>query len=558
MRIKVLLSSLLMVLNSTSIALAKDIVQTTNKLDQSSPEITPENPLKITQTFDYELEDDLIKEQGQVTSVTQLSDVQPTDWAFQALQSLVERYACIAGYPDSTYRGDRAMTRYEFAAGLNACLDRITELIASSTAELVTREDLATIQRLQEEFAVEMATLRGRVDVLEARVVELEANQFSTTSIMGGEVIFGLAAVGGGDPPGDGDDRQAIFAYLARLGIVSSFTGKDRLAIGLVSGNFENRAFAGTADNPGLETDMALFSFQTDTDDVFKLDLLEYRTAAFNDRVVLTFRPQGFSLSSVLTANSPFFDTGRGAISRFGEANPLFKIGSLDAGVGFDWLALDRLRVQFAYGTRNSSCPSKSQGCDIRNQGGGFTASDHSAAGVQFLIKPTSNILTGLAYINAYSVDGRLDTLTGSFNADASGFIDEPTQTNAISATFQWRINRKISLAAWGGYAFTDSEVSDAYANTYTYTVAVGLSDPFNREGDLLGLIFGQPLKLSDGKGLRDGEDEDTSLHFEAFYRFKVTDNIAITPGFFVVTNPEHNDDNDTIFLGVLRSTFRF
>jgi uncharacterized protein involved in exopolysaccharide biosynthesis len=36
----------------------------------------------------------------QVTSVTQLSDVRPTDWAFQALQSLVERYGCIAGYPD--------------------------------------------------------------------------------------------------------------------------------------------------------------------------------------------------------------------------------------------------------------------------------------------------------------------------------------------------------------------------------------------------------------------------------------------------------------------------
>ncbi|MBD1842973.1 hypothetical protein H6F89_06020, partial [Cyanobacteria bacterium FACHB-63] len=37
---------------------------------------------------------------GQVTSVSQLSDVRPTDWAFQALQSLVERYGCIAGYPD--------------------------------------------------------------------------------------------------------------------------------------------------------------------------------------------------------------------------------------------------------------------------------------------------------------------------------------------------------------------------------------------------------------------------------------------------------------------------
>lgn len=34
----------------------------------------------------------------QVTSVSQLSDVKATDWAFQALQSLVERYGCIAGY----------------------------------------------------------------------------------------------------------------------------------------------------------------------------------------------------------------------------------------------------------------------------------------------------------------------------------------------------------------------------------------------------------------------------------------------------------------------------
>ncbi|MFM6192449.1 iron uptake porin, partial [Planktothrix sp.] len=99
----------------------------------------------------------------QVTSVSQLSDVQPTDWAFQALQSLVERYGCIAGYPDGTYKGNRAMTRYEFAAGLNACLERVNELIAASVANLVTREDLAVLQRLQEEFAAELATLRGRV-----------------------------------------------------------------------------------------------------------------------------------------------------------------------------------------------------------------------------------------------------------------------------------------------------------------------------------------------------------------------------------------------------------
>jgi hypothetical protein len=105
---------------------------------------------------------------AQITSVSQLSDVQPTDWAFQALQSLVERYGCIAGYPDGTFRGNRALTRYEFAAGLNACLDRVNELIATATTQGVTREDLVTLQRLQEEFATELVTLRGRVDTLEA------------------------------------------------------------------------------------------------------------------------------------------------------------------------------------------------------------------------------------------------------------------------------------------------------------------------------------------------------------------------------------------------------
>ncbi|MFN6382753.1 MAG: iron uptake porin, partial [Pseudanabaena sp.] len=101
-----------------------------------------------------------------VTSVSQLSDVRPTDWAFTALQSLVERYGCIAGYPDSTFRGRQATSRYEFAAGLNACLDKINEIISAGLADKVSKEDLATLQKLQEEFAAELATLRGRVDAL--------------------------------------------------------------------------------------------------------------------------------------------------------------------------------------------------------------------------------------------------------------------------------------------------------------------------------------------------------------------------------------------------------
>ena len=65
--------------------------------------------------------------EGQVTSVSQLKDVQPTDWAFEALRSLVERYGVIAGYPDGTFRGNRAMTRYEFAVALKRKFPRVAE-----------------------------------------------------------------------------------------------------------------------------------------------------------------------------------------------------------------------------------------------------------------------------------------------------------------------------------------------------------------------------------------------------------------------------------------------
>ena len=121
----------------------------------------PDHPLGSNRLLEWQSD---ITPMDQVTSVFQLSDVQSSDWAFQALQSLVERYGCIAGYPNSTFRGKQTLTRDEFAAGVNTCLDRINKLIASATSDLLRREDLTTIQRLQQEFVNELSVLRGRVD----------------------------------------------------------------------------------------------------------------------------------------------------------------------------------------------------------------------------------------------------------------------------------------------------------------------------------------------------------------------------------------------------------
>merc|ERR1711939_815910 len=136
--------------------------------------------LNINGVSDYAA-DALSNSQEQVTSITQFSDVYPTDWAYQALSNLIERYGCVAGYPNGTFRGNRAMTRYEAAALLNACLDRITEI----TDEL---------RRLIKEFERELAIIRGRVDGLEARVGELEATQFSTTTKLNGTTHWVVGA----------------------------------------------------------------------------------------------------------------------------------------------------------------------------------------------------------------------------------------------------------------------------------------------------------------------------------------------------------------------------
>ena len=137
------------------------------------------NVNRYTQQQDTDRMRALEAQMGQVTSVSQFSDVYPTDWAYQALANLVETYGCVAGYPDGTFKGNIALTRYEAAALLNACLDRVTEI----TEEL---------KRLMKEFEKELVVLKARVDGLEAQTAELAATQFSTTTKLSGVAFFWL------------------------------------------------------------------------------------------------------------------------------------------------------------------------------------------------------------------------------------------------------------------------------------------------------------------------------------------------------------------------------
>lgn len=481
---------------------------------------------------------------SQRVNVKDLRDVQPTDWAFEALRSLVENYGCIVGYPDRTFRGNRAISRYEFAAGLNACMEQMERLISESNT--VIQADIEALSKLAKEFETELAALGARVDNLEGRIAFLEDNQFSTTVIMGGETIFALSAAGGGDPPGTGNAEPTL-NYLSRIQLASSFFGTDRLRMEISSGNFDGFGFA----SPDvLNTNTALLSFQESTRSDVYLSMLEYRFALGN-RLVFTVRPVGFSLSSVLTANAPYFDAGRGAISRFGQLNPIFRLGNTDAGIGMDWLITNRLRLQLAYGSNNSSNPDD----------GFFLGEGAHVTGLQLLSSPTDTMLTGITAIYGYSPDGRLNTFTGSAVADASGFINQPANIYAFGGSWQWRIAPWLNFSTWGGITGTYASQTDAFAVNTNYMFSLGFPDLF-KEGNLLAVMFGEPPKITNmgnfnaSSGLQD--ENATSFHIEVFYRHLVNDNISITPGFFVVTNPGNIEQNNTIWVGSIRTTFRF
>ena len=173
---------------------------------------------------------------AQLTNVRELKDVSPNDWAYEALRSLVDRYGCVSGYPNGTYGGDRVLTRYEFAAGLNSCLNQIERLIAETDS--VSVEDISTIERLSEDFAIELENINSRVDNLENTTAELEDNQFSTTSKLFGEVITALAGVAtGNNPDGEEIPRTVTFSNRVRLDFAASFTGQDQLWVDLEASN---------------------------------------------------------------------------------------------------------------------------------------------------------------------------------------------------------------------------------------------------------------------------------------------------------------------------------
>ena len=542
-------------------------IQEYNPLNQPTLKSQPlTNTNQESITFVKQTSDGILKQIGQynqlyqsseryaplerVNSVNELSDVLPTDWAYSALEGLAERYGCLLASPEPTFSGNRAISRYEFAANLNECLQVIQNLIEEYDETYIAQEDLAKSQRLQEDFAIEIADLKSRLNGLETRTDILEANQFSTTTLLKGEVVLALYDAFGNDGEDDAtasaDDSQIGFGHNLTLNFDTSFTGRDFLRTRLRAG-----------DLPGVNTGTAMTFLNSGSppNDIARLTEVYY-IFPLNEEMSIYIGAAGLDFDLIAPALNPKLISGNtGSLALFPAYSPTIYIQVGGAGLGYSYQINDNLRLDVAY---LGGAPGGGTGKvnDPREGGGIFNGTNSAYA--QFTVSPSLDLDFSFAYVRAYYTADLVNVagFTGSGNAQKP-FGRVPTSADhfGFQTSYRWA---PFTISGWVGYSNAEAEAGDREgdeADIWHWAVTVAINDLVFENGSL-GLSVGQQPKLTD---IDNGEDDpDTSIQFQIFYNYRISNNIDITSGFFVETKPEHDDRNDPIWVFVTRSTLRF
>ena len=516
----------------------------------------------------------------QVTSISQFSDVKPTDWAYQALSNLIEKYGCVAGYPNGTYKGGQAMTRYEAAALLNACLDRVTE---------VTDE----LKKLMKEFEKELAVLKGRVDGLEARVGVLEANQFSTTTKLKGIATFVLGANSyGGDANAVAAAQTAggatTFNYDVRLNFDTSFTGKDLLRTTLRAGNFGQSSFGATplnATEVGFQESCGALGVGASIDcgDVVAINRLFYQfpigsgfTATVGARVrqddMLAMWPSVYPGDSVLD------------IFTYGGAPGAYSL-NLGAGAGITYTNANGFNASINYVSANGGNGNPSAYPTVGQTGytGGIMTQGSAETFTAQVGYAAKNWGAAVAYTFGQNVGfsgtpAAGGTVFGVANTVSNGVA----ATNSIGLSAYWQPSTSgwvPSISTGWGYTSYTLRVTDLTPAVWSanqrpasqsWYVGLQWADSFVK-GNTFGMAVGQPT-FQTTTNLSGTYPNDAGSAWEWWYKFQVTDHISVTPAIFYLSNPSGqaatintvatgNDSANGVFnnFGALvKTTFKF
>ena len=513
----------------------------------ASPSLAADNPgLPSSPIESYYTED-------QVTSLNQFVDIYPSDWAYQSLLNLVEQYGCVSGYPNSTFKGSRSITRFEAAALINSCLDQVTEL---------TDE----IKRLLLEFDSELSIIRGRVDVLESKVSTLESVQFSTTTKLSGNVAFlagatkyvgkGASNVSSGRRNsqlpnyGAGPTDAFHLTYDLRLDLDTSFTGKDFLKTRLEAGNMNSSAFGYGSATP---TSYYSWLFPVGGEDNQLYVSRLYYSFPLGESFRVTAGPR-VRQDDLLGTWPGLYPTD---FPLFGMPIYAGSVGAynlnLGPGASIVWnqsVGSSEFLATALYVAQNGSSSDPSQG--------GIATSNSAASGsVQLALKDD---LWNIAAVWTHNQPGNYMGIgTPLWNKPSNS----PTNSYGLGGYYIFNAHHKFLPILNAGAGFTSFDSDDAYDRQTAASWYLALSWPsLLAEGQDIGLSVGQPTFITDSY---DKSSDDAGYFFDLYYKVAVTDNITITPAIQWVSRPYGEDTkritgkNEFSTLGfMLKTSFKF
>lgn len=161
-----------------------------------------------------------------------------------------------------------------------------------------------------------------------------------------------------------------------------------------------------------------------------------------------------------------------------------------------------------------------------------------------------------VTYLHSYFSQGSVNLAgnTGS-GIGANPFGNFAATRDSIGLQAGWRVLPNLNIGGWGGYAKAYAQGEDNDAELWTWNANLSLVD-LGTEGAVLSFSGGQLPRAGFVENGR--RDKNTSYIIEAQYKFPLTNNILLTPGAYVILDPNHNDQNSDIWVGVLRTTFQF
>jgi hypothetical protein len=164
-----------------------------------------------------------------------------------------------------------------------------------------------------------------------------------------------------------------------------------------------------------------------------------------------------------------------------------------------------------------------------------------------------------LAYLRAYQGAGSEYDLAGFVGTDAARdpFEDRANSTDNYGLASSFQVLEKLAVGGYFGYATASTIDDNADADILTWSGYATYSDLL-KEGSTFVVSFGQPSSLIDSSGDALEEDEDTPYLLNVEYQYNLNDSIQLTPGGYALFNSNGDSNNDTIYVGTLRTIFSF